>query len=285
MKTLLLVLLTVFYLDTLQAENKACYPKKPCQCSKDSMKIKSIYAMPGEGNQAELETCLKILDFDAFRRCSDASINRKDCNYSNYSSIDEYCLTQLEQSPGTLDVIPMAPAGCKYKWKGFSMKRYREDVGQLIAKEKVRCSPSMCTSATFLALASHAKKLKAAGKIDEVTFKKLTTPGGEAYRILNTAAQPGDLVEKYGLGKAHVFRGEKISHTGNKVPKMGDLIQMWRKSGSGHSAVFNGFLDKDNDGKNDHICYWSSQSKTDGYGRRCEETSKMEQLLVGSLNG
>lgn len=49
----------------------------------------------------------------------------------------------------------------------------------------------------------------------------------------------------------------------------GDFVQLWRKSGSGHSVVFLGWK-RDADGKIAGIRYWSSQKATHGIGEREE---------------
>src|SRR5690606_12623548 len=102
--------------------------------------------------------------------------------------------------PATYIVGDKAPRDCGYQWKGFNSKEYVHVVSNFLETEKLACTKSMCTSAAFLALAHKAKTLYQQNKISKEDYKKLTTPGGVAYQILNGSAEPNELVEHFGLG-------------------------------------------------------------------------------------
>jgi len=141
----------------------------------------------------------------------------------------------------------------------------------------------MCTSATFLALISHAKYKMESGEISQEEFDDISTVGADAYKMLNTSAEPNELVERFGLGKGHIIHIADTVLDESPVPTKGDIVQLWRKNGSGHSVVFKGLLDSDNDGVSDKFCYWSSQKRTDGFGNSCEDINTVNRLLIGHL--
>ncbi len=45
--------------------------------------------------------------------------------------------------------------------------------------------------------------------------------------------------------------------------RAGDMVQIWRKSGSGHSVVFDSWI-RNGEGEKTHIRYWSTQTATNG---------------------
>jgi hypothetical protein len=67
-------------------------------------------------------------------------------------------------------------------------------------------------------------------------------------------AGPAEALDNYGLGGRVTDRDDVAS---------GDFIQFWRHSGSGHNAIFVGWL-VDGDGQIEGFRYWSTQSSTDG---------------------
>lgn len=265
----------------VHATNQGCVLPRCNKCSSRQVTMVRKYAMPERNLQNDIRTCLPIKGVRDFNKCVKGGNPPARCD----CSITEWCVSQLAEVPGTLEVIFDYPKNCGYKWRGFSMSRYREDVRHFIANGDVNCNHSMCTSAVFMALIAHAKKSKKSRSITNDELGELTTPGGKAYRIINENTEPNVLVEVYGLGKGYTFDGAReIARTGKNIPKKGDLIQIWRRNGSGHSAIFKGFIDKNKDGVNDFLCYWSSQKKTNGYGDRCETIHDMETLRVGSFN-
>lgn len=272
-----------FLLVTVFANNSICLSTQSnsCSCPRGQTAITERFAMPGSGNSANIVTCQQVISPRDLMNCvnnvTSAPDNCRNC------SVSERCLSQADGIPATVQTGFQAPPNCEYRWRGFHVPTFRRTLANFLENDVIDCTHSMCTSASFLALAAHAKKLRTARRISQATFEELTTFGGRAYQILNTAAEPNRLVERYGLGTGSIQRGRSIGSNGN-VPKDGDFIQMWRNNGSGHSAIFRGFVDSNGDGNNNLICYWSSQQSTNGYGTRCENISSMDRLLIGSLN-
>lgn len=275
---ILFLLLTTF--KTSFASNLACVLPTCNKCVGSQVTMTSTYAMPGRGKKSNIRTCLAIQNVNEFNKCARGGNPPASCD----CTVTDWCASKLAEVPGTFDVIFNYPKNCGYRWKGFNMSRYKEDIKHFINTGDVNCSHSMCTSAVFMALVAHAKKAKSAGSLSVSRFSELTTPGGRAYRIINESTEPNALVEYYKLGKGYTFDGaNEIAKAGKSVPKKGDLIQIWRRNGSGHSVIFKGFIDTNQNGRNDLLCYWSSQKKTNGYGDRCETISDMETLRVGSF--
>jgi len=252
-----------------------------CDCPSRTISVEETFALPGSGNRGQIRTCHR-LDLNAFNACLSSLLKAPEkCNCNEKAR----CLADEDSTPKTLQVGSVAPANCGYKWRGFNWQRYKREVPRFLETGVINCSHSMCTSAVFLAWVAHAKKLREQGKISQSKYVEMTTPGAKAYRILNEAAEPNELVEAYGLGTGSIqYASEGIGRSGS-TPMGGDLVQIWRKNGSGHSVIFKGFLDTDGDGRNDRLCYWSSQNKTNGYGNRCETIRDMDRILIGSLNG
>ena len=189
----------------------------------------------------------------------------------------------INTTPATY-IPSLAPVkNCGYRWRGFNVKKFRVQVQNWKEKETLICSESMCTSATFLALISQAKSKMESGDISQQEFDDISTVGADAYKMLNSAAEPNELVERFGLGTGHIIHIADTNLDESPIPTKGDIVQFWRKNGSGHSVVFKGFLDTDNDGVSDKICYWSSQKRTDGFGNSCEDINEVNRLLIGHL--
>jgi hypothetical protein len=274
------ILFLIFLTTNIQA-NTICM--KRCSCKKNELKIDENYSLHKSSKKTKFVKCQPVVSMKKINACLKAMMKtNKDCKCDKKTR----CLTEEEKLLATLDVTTRAPMGCGYKWKGFNSKRYRTAVANFIKNDKIDCMHSMCTSAVFLAFIAHLKKLKEDGKISQAKFNDLSKFGGKAYKILNNAADPSSLVKKYGLGKGIVVHASsgKIGRS-KKIPKAGDIVQLWRKNKSGHSVIFKGFADEDGDGRNDLICYWSSQGSTKGFGNRCENISVIDRMLIGSLNG
>lgn len=274
-----------FFLINVFANNNICLSSRSnnCSCPRGQMEVIENFSMPGSGNNADIVTCQQISNPGNFLDCMN-TVTRPPDNCRNCSQT-ERCLNEDDGIPATVQTGFQAPPNCEYKWRGFHVPTFRRTLANFLENDVIDCTHSMCTSASFLALAAHAKKLRDQGRIDEQAFEELTTFGGPAYQILNTAAEPNQLVERYGLGTGSVqYSSDGSIGTNSDVPKDGDFIQMWRNNNSGHSAIFRGFVDSNGDGNNNLICYWSSQQSTNGYGTRCENISSMDRLLIGSLN-
>lgn len=89
----------------------------------------------------------------------------------------------------------------------------------------------------------------------------------------------------------HALEEFKIGHAVERLEDAlpGDFVQLWRKSGSGHSVVFLGWT-KDPAGKISGIRYWSSQKATNGIGEREEAFGgeagvDPEQVYVARVGG
>ena len=176
-----ILFLLSFIIPSSLASNSACVLPLCGKCEGAQVTISNSYAIPGRGKNSNVRTCLPIRNVREFNSCAKAGNPPASCD----CSVTNWCASQLSEVPGTFDVIFDFPKNCGYRWKGFSMSRYREDVKQFIANGNVNCSHSMCTSAVFMALVAHAKKEKASGSISTSRFGELTRPGGTAYRIIN----------------------------------------------------------------------------------------------------
>jgi hypothetical protein len=279
-----LFLLIIFTSPYIKADSRLCTQADACKCKSGEVTMPEVYATPGRGNKNTMYSCVPGLNPKKFLSCmSKLTEPVQECNCDEKIE----CVNDSGNLPPSLYTAMIAPADCKYKWKGFSMSTYKKVVTNYKAdNSQIACTHSMCTSAVFLAWVNIQRKQLEKGKISRAEFDKRTKPGGKAYQILNSAAEPNELVEAYGLGKGTVQYASdgKIGKT-NNLPKAGDLVQLWRKNSSGHSVVFKGFRDSNGDGRNDQLCYWSSQKKTNGYGNRCESINDMDRILIGSLNG
>lgn len=204
-------------------------------------------------------------------KCSDPNANKK-------------CPKVRSGFPASFGVGLIAPEQCGYKWPGFDHEGFVATVEQFKNEDKLECKESMCTSAAFLAWVAHIRHLRAMGKVTESQYQKWTEVNGKAHRFINHTAEPNELVEAFGIGKGYLQYIDEDELGSDGVPRPGDLVQIWRKSGNGHSVVFKGFIDKDKDGQPDLMCYWSSQPSTKGYGNNCETVEDMDRILIGSFN-
>lgn len=263
--------------------------KDTCECEAPMVSAKEQFVFaPSNQKQNVLACHLSTDDIKTALDCvSNMGKNIISCGERGASSNGSNACDNLSTKfyyPETYLLANKAPKNCGYEWKNFNVSQYRGVVRLLLKEGKVACTKSMCTSAAFLALVEKAKALYRDKKISKAKFEELTTPYGAAYKILNNNAEPNELFEKYGLGSGHVIYPAESKSKEWKIPQAGDITQIWRKNNSGHSVVFKGFLDKNGDGKNDHICYWSSQTRTNGYGNVCEKISDVDRILVGHFH-
>ena len=263
---------------------KACNATCECEAPMVSAKEQFTFA-PNNQKQNVLACHLSALDIKKALECV-SHMGEKIIVCGETSTRKNACddVASSFKYPATYKLGDKAPKNCGYAWKDFNVPEFRQVVTKLLDQDVVACSKSMCTSAAFLALVEKAKALHQANKISDAVFRELTTPFGKAYQILNTSAEPNQLLEKYGLGSGHVIYPAESKTKEWDIPQAGDITQIWRTNNSGHSVVFKGFLDKDGDGKNDHICYWSSQTRTKGYGNVCEKLTSVDRLLVGHFH-
>lgn len=284
MKNRLFVLL-LFSFSTWATSNLVPCPE--CKCPSNTIPLQENFRVPGPPLKIQPHlSCLEV---------ASNLVNPVTCLLQNNISptVEQSCQSSVIRTrcpelgssiPITYRTGEVAPANCGYNWHGFNYRRFFQTVDKYKTDETIECLESMCTSATFLTWVGIVKRLHDQGKIDDDQYEDMTKPGHRAYRILNGNAEPNELVEAYGVGQGsiqYIAEGE-VGNDG--VPKKGDFVQIWRNSGSGHSVIFKGFIDSDEDGKPDLLCYWSSQPSTNGYANNCEKINTMDRILIGSLD-
>lgn len=279
-----LLLFFIFSLSLRASANDDLQPCPGCQCSDGLIEKKETFKT--EDNTTEFLSCFKVNEEKLVTSCLQSHVDMsKNCDRCSQADLKvKTCSPEKMYLPATYDAGEAAPANCKYRWKGFNSKEYNNVVDTWLNKDQIKCTPSMCTSAAFLAVIGKMKSLVSEGKMSEADLKANSQTTSLAFRILNHNAEPNKLVEELKIGSGSIQYVAENQLGTNGVPKKGDLVQLWRKNNSGHSAVFKGFIDTDNDGKPDKICFWSSQSKTNGYGNSCEDVDKIDRVLIGSFN-
>lgn len=175
------------------------------------------------------------------------------------------------------------PKGCGYSM--FVSLKTIEKNAPKPPREVPSCGPSMCTSATFYAFTNLVRKLNSQRRLPggNTAVSELTDPQGKAFKFLNIMARPDQLMKEYNLGEGAVLSNADLKSCSEKGwPHEGDLVQLWRNDGSGHSAIFQGML-YDDSGAVVGLCYWTSNKATRGYAKRCEESKNVRQLIVGRV--
>jgi hypothetical protein len=124
------------------------------------------------------------------------------------------------------------------------------------ATEGTYCSGFTCWAAT--------ETMREQGLLKDMTAEQLkkfqqTWYGAEGFEKGKSESLSTKALEDFGLGKA-VSREEATA---------GDIAQIWRNDGSGHSVIFKDWV-KDDQGNITGIKYRSSQGSTDGIGDRTE---------------
>lgn len=176
------------------------------------------------------------------------------------------------------------PAGCGYSIKQFNVSGFQNNIQNLLKGRPVACDEkhnSMCTSAVFLAFVSHLKTLHSKNLITDEQLVEWSNTRNAPYEYLNLQTRPDLMLSSIGLGDGRTLRSPTFEE--NNWPREGDIVQIWRKNGSGHSTIFSGFL-KEPNGKIKGMCFWSSNLSTTGYGTSCEETAKIDRIIVGRFN-
>jgi hypothetical protein len=271
---------------TLEKQPKSffiCADDLSCNCELPFLVTSESFTIAPSSTQKTIATCeLNLLDINKVIGCvlPETSISKQLCKIKDKIDCENL---NINSTPITYSPSIASKKNCGYKWKGFSLRKYRVQVKKWKESGVLTCNESMCTSATFLALISHAKFKMENGEMSQEEYDAISTVGGDAYKMLNTAAEPNELVERFGLGEGHVIHIADAALDESPVPTKGDIVQLWRNTGSGHSVVFKGLLDSNNDGVSDKFCYWRSQKRTDGFGNSCEDISKINRLLVGHL--
>lgn len=266
-----------------------------CTCAAGEFGIKDEFHLPSKyrklgGSYAKKKTMLTChqldsLDIEKVISCVTSDTTLVPCplniQVSGCSKLDVLL-------PPTLIACYEAKRNCGFGWKNFrtdgNYKKFYKNLRAIKEDRSPLCYKSMCTSTTFEAFVMHMKQALLKGKITQEQFEKHTKwkNGSLGYDHINLNATPDALVEELGIGSGHQQHRSELGS--NNIPKTGDLIQLWRRSGSGHSAVFKGLVDIDGDNKNDLLCYVSSQSSTNGVGENCEEIKGLDRVLIGSLD-
>lgn len=187
--------------------------------------------------------------------------------------------------PGLLAVVEAFPKNCGYERRGFDATAFRETVAQFLSDGSVLCGGkhhSMCTSATFLAFLSQARRWRDEGRITDEQLAQWGDLRGPVFQALNTAAQPDELIRQLGVGYGATFTQNQLPQ--QDWPRENDFVQIWRTRPpvSGHSVVAAGQL-TDSAGASIGLCYWSSNLGTNGYGLQCERYADLERIIVGRL--
>lgn len=185
------------------------------------------------------------------------------------------------------------------KWLTEYLNRYPKNCGYQIVSSSVvsqnaprapaylpKCSPSMCTSATFYAISNLLQKLNLQHRLPggDARLAELTNTKGLAYKMLNEMARPDEFVKEFKLGVGTTLSQNDLQSCSQKGwPHEGDIIQLWRKDGTGHSAIFEGMM-YDSKGAIAGLCYFTSNKITNGFAKRCEDSKNIKQLIVGRIN-
>jgi hypothetical protein len=153
--------------------------------------------------------------------------------------------------------------GGGYNWKGgttgspFSAKKGGKDV---MSKQE---DGSYCSGYTCGAALTAMERIGALEGLDDKKVKdfKSTWYGSKGYKKddKSTWDLSGNALEEHGLGY-------KVDR---EQAKPGDIAQIWRENGSGHSVIFKDWVVDDN-GEKVGIKYRSTQPSTNGVGDRVE---------------
>jgi hypothetical protein len=183
------------------------------------------------------------------------------------------------------------PEKCGYQWKGFSIPKFQENMNHLLASAppSVKCAgyANMCTSASYLAFLLKLRKLKEGGRILPEQLQTAASIRSTQWVSWNSRTLPGEAISKMKdvdgmpLGVSKSLSRVDLPHA--EWPKPGDFVQLWRRSGSGHSFVFEGYL-RDVKGNSIGLCYWTANlpvGSNGGYGRMCEPLSVVQTLNIG----
>jgi hypothetical protein len=135
---------------------------------------------------------------------------------------------------------------------------------------------SMCTSATAAAFCQHIVDLHN-GRNFSLTSEELgflCDKGGPAHAALNgNTNSVAYLFQLLGGESMHAEGGSQISSLLLSQAKTGDVLRLDRNNGTGHSTIFQKF-------ENGKVCYWSSNTRTNGVGLQCESLSVLKGVVV-----
>lgn len=206
-------------------------------------------------------------------------------DFGSVNSQPTGCQDNPPGSPPTLYDLTVStfPRGCGYRWQGFDEDAFRQTISRFMRTGEVLCGGnhhSMCTSAVFLAFLGELRRRNQDGRISDAMLREQARFGSPAYNYINSA-RPDLLMIELGLGTTRTLYARELPD--QSWPREGDIVQLWRHSGYGHSVIFAGY-ESDSNGTQTGMCYWSSSDTTNGYGRRCEPLSVIDRLIVGRFN-
>lgn len=157
---------------------------------------------------------------------------------------------------------------------------YNEDPSLLIPKT------SHCAKASYIACLLMMKKNQSekfnAEKEKFRCEKRPKKSGGRWYKYTQDYVDFANNITawiKNNLGPENhrVIQARRIeSSASSGIPKKGDLVSIYRKNRSGHSVIFDRI-------ENGRLCYWSSNTGTQGMGAQCESISRFRNITVGSF--
>lgn len=138
---------------------------------------------------------------------------------------------------------------------------------------------SMCTSATAAAICQHFADMSNSGalKLTPAQLQFLNGPQVKA-AINGNSYSLAFLIQHLG-GASIVGKGSKIYEILTQA-KTGDLLRLDRKNETGHSTIFQKVVPSTN-----QVCYWSSNTLTDGTGVQCENISALATVVISRFPG
>ena len=165
----------------------------------------------------------------------------------------------------------------KGSWLGITRDLHYD--GALFAEgdPRARCHCSGLTFEVFLrAWQRRAERGDASARIRDWDAESLRRFQGQWFGVTGDRATLHTALVSNALGRRVTDREEA---------RPGDFVQLWRHSGSGHSAVFRGW-ERDGTGHITGIRYWSTQGSTNGIAVKTESfgtegsTVKPDELYV-----
>lgn len=134
---------------------------------------------------------------------------------------------------------------------------------------------SMCTSATAAAFTKHISDLCNSEKLDCSDDLLKTINGPIVRNALNGNTWSFAALNAALGGQNMIGKGASVI-TVLKQARPGDVMKFDRSSGTGHSTIF-----KEIDGNK--VCFWSSNTSTNGVGVKCEPLSQIVDVAVSRL--
>jgi hypothetical protein len=103
--------------------------------------------------------------------------------------------------------------------------------------------------------------------ISNLTYNQMKSFRTKWYAADGTITGAPGAISAYGCG-FEITEWDKVI--------TGDLVQIWRLGGSGHSVIFDSWI-RDTGGNKTTIRYWSTQTSTNGIGFNEEDYSNLDQ--------